>query len=78
MAESWRTRQATIRFRRSGRSTLQARFLLAGSTVAEIRAELASVPKLERTFAVELVGEDGVVHAEIEKVVHVRRRLTTQ
>ncbi len=64
---------ATIRFRRPGRSTLHARFILAASTVGEIRAELARVEKLERTFVVELKGADGTVHAVVEKVLHVRR-----
>src|SRR5690349_16766499 len=65
---------ATIRFRRPGRSTLEARFALDAGFVEAIRAELEHAPNAERTLTVELVGADGTVHATVEKVLHVRRR----
>jgi len=65
---------ATIRFRRPGRSTLEARFALDAGFVEAIRAELEHAPKAERTLTVELVGADGTVHATVEKVLHIRRR----
>lgn len=65
---------ATIRFRRPGRSALHARFVVPPEVVAEIRSELERVPKLERTFEVELTAADGVVHAVVEKTLHIARR----
>lgn len=65
---------ATIRFRRPGRSRLTATFLLSPDVVAGIRDELIRAPKLDRVFVVELVDRDGVVHAVVEKTIHVSRR----
>ena len=65
---------ATIRFRRPGRSRLTAEFQLAPELVAGIRDELTRVPKLDRVLTVELLDSAGVVHAVIEKTIHVSRR----
>jgi len=65
---------ATIRFRRPGRTRLTATFQLQPGLVAGIREELTRVPKLDRVFTVELVDRSGVVHAAIEKTIHVSRR----
>jgi hypothetical protein len=66
---------ASIRFRRPGRSRLTATLRLAPDLLAGIRDELTRVPKLDRVFVVELVDGDGVVHAVVEKTVHVSRRV---
>lgn len=65
---------AAIRFRRPGRSTLQATFRLDEAELAEIRRLLETEAKVDRTYTVELVDAQGVVHAEVEKVIHVSRR----
>ena len=65
---------ATVRFRKPGRGTLYATFLLAEQELDDIRREVASLGKVERTYTVELVDRDGTVHAEVEKVLHIRRR----
>jgi hypothetical protein len=65
---------ATIRFRRPGRTRLTATFRLEPGLVAGIREELTRVPKLDRVFTVELVDQAGIVHAAIEKTIHVSRR----
>ena len=65
---------AAIRFRRPGRTTLFATFLLTDEVVDGIRKELESVEKLDRHFTVELKDAAGEVHAIIEKTVNVRRR----
>ena len=64
---------ATIQFRRPGRSTLEARFVVDSALLDSIRAELEHAPKAERVLAVELVGADGTVHASVDKVLHFRR-----
>jgi acyl-coenzyme A thioesterase PaaI-like protein len=66
---------ASIRFRRPGRSRLTATFRLEPEVVAGIREELTRVSKLDRVFVVELVDRDGVVHAAVEKTIHVSRRV---
>ena len=65
---------AAIRFRRPGRSTLAAQFLITPETVASIRADLQTLPKVDRHFTVELRSRDGTVHAVIDKTVHISRR----
>jgi acyl-coenzyme A thioesterase PaaI-like protein len=65
---------ASIRFRRPGRSTLHARFVLSDAELDEVRAALAERPAIERTYFVELTDGDGVVCAEVEKVIHIRRK----
>ena len=64
---------ATIRFRRPGRGTLFATFLIDQALLDGIRAELESSEKLDRHFTVELKDAAGEVHAIIEKTVNVRR-----
>ena len=65
---------AAVRFRRPGRSTLEADFLISPQIVDSIRAELAQTQKVDRVFTVELRSRDGTVHAIIEKTVHISRR----
>ena len=67
-------KSAGIRFRRPGRSTLYARFVLDEAELAAIHAALEAAPAIERTYRVELVDKDGAVHAEVEKVIHIRRK----
>jgi len=65
---------ASIRFRRPGRATLFAHFLLTSEIVDGIRTELETAEKLDRYFTVELKDASGEVHAIIEKTINVRKR----
>jgi acyl-coenzyme A thioesterase PaaI-like protein len=65
---------ATIRFRRPGRTTLHARFVLTDDEIADIRRTLETTDRTDRVYVVELSDAQGVVHATVEKVVQVRRR----
>lgn len=65
---------AAIRFRRPGRSTLAAQFVVTPETVASIRHDLQQLPKVDRHFTVELRSRDGTVHAVVDKTVHISRR----
>ncbi len=62
----------SIRFRKPGRTTLYARFVVTDEVVEEIRQSLRAAPKLDRTFRIELVDAQGVVHAELDRVVNIR------
>jgi hypothetical protein len=66
---------ASIRFRRPGRTTLHARFVVDDAELDTIRAALAQAPSVERTYVVELVDAEGVVHATVEKTIHIRRKI---
>jgi hypothetical protein len=64
-------KSASIRFRKPGRSTLYAEFHLAVEEVEAIRVILETEAKTERDYVVELKDKDGVVHAVVEKKLHV-------
>ena len=65
---------ATIRFRRPGKTTLRALFRIAPEEVEAIRAELAGRKSLDRVYRVELVDNEGRVHAEVEKTLYIAKR----
>jgi acyl-coenzyme A thioesterase PaaI-like protein len=65
---------ASIRFRRPGRSTLHARCVLEPGELHAIREVLRTARSTDRTYRVDLVDDAGVVHASVDKTVHVRRR----
>ena len=65
---------ATIRFRKPGRSTLFARFLIPDEEIAEIRRRLETEPSIDRVYKVDLTDADGVVHAAVEKTIYVRKK----
>jgi len=65
---------ATIRFRRPGRGTVRARFHVPPEEVERIRRLADEQPKVEPTFNVEVVDEDGEVVAEVEKLLYVRKK----
>jgi hypothetical protein len=39
-----------------------------------IQSLLERQPKVDRIYQLQLTDRDGVVHAEVEKTVHIRRR----
>ena len=65
---------ASIRFRKPGRGLLRATFRLDDTELAEIRRLLLERPKVDRTYTLQLVDREGVVHAEVEKVIHISLR----
>jgi hypothetical protein len=69
---------ATVRFRKPGRGALTARMTLPDGEEAAIREALAGTRSVDRTYRVELVDAAGLVHAEVDKVVHVRLRYNAQ
>ncbi len=65
---------ASIRFRKPGRGTVSASFRLSDEQIGEIRQALNSQEKIERTFTAEIKDQSGIVVAEVEKLLHVRRK----
>jgi hypothetical protein len=65
---------ATIRYKKPGRGTVRAEFRLSDSQVDDIREKLKTLPKYEPVFSVEVKDEAGVVIAEVEKVLHIRKK----
>ncbi len=67
-------KSATIQFKKPGRATLYARFVISQNDVDDMRAELLRAQKLERGFHVDLTDQAGTVHASVDKTIHVRLR----
>ena len=66
---------ATIRYKKKpGRGTVRAEFRLSDSQIDDIREKLKTLPKYEPTFTVEVRDECDIVIAEVEKLLHVRRK----
>jgi hypothetical protein len=65
---------ASIRYRKPGHGTVRAQFRLSDSQIEDVREKLRTLPKYEPVFLVEVKDEAGVVIAEVEKVLHVRKK----
>jgi acyl-coenzyme A thioesterase PaaI-like protein len=64
----------SVRYRKPGRGTVRAEFRIAAEQVEEIRTSLETAPKVEQTFSVRILDAGGDVVAEVEKLVHCRRK----
>jgi hypothetical protein len=65
---------ATIRFRRPGKGRVRAEFRLSDEQLDDIRSKLTTQEKYEPTFTVEVKDKSGEVVAEVQKVLHIRRK----
>jgi len=67
-------KSASIRFKKPGRGTVSASFRLSEQQIQEIKQALKTQAKIERVFMVEVKDESGSVIAEVEKLLHIRRK----
>lgn len=65
---------ANIRFKKPGRETLFANFLITDEELSEIKKILEIQDKVDRIYNVELVNKEGVVHAAIEKTIYIAKK----
>src|ERR1700730_4082675 len=65
---------ASIRYRKPGRGTVRAEFRLTDAQIDDIREKLKTLPKYEPVFSVEVKDQQGTVIAEVEKLLHVRKK----
>jgi acyl-coenzyme A thioesterase PaaI-like protein len=66
---------ASIKFKQPGRSTLRAKFKIGKTELNYIRKTLNVQSKLDRTYQIELLDEDGTVCAVVEKIIHFKRKV---
>src|SRR5579871_1630193 len=69
---------ATIRYRKPGKGTVRAEFRLTDAQLDDIRDKLKTLPKYDAIFNVEVKDEQGIVIADVEKILHVRKKERTQ
>ncbi len=63
---------ASIRYRKPGRGTVRAEFRLSDGQIDDVREKVKTLPKYEPTFSVVVKDQDGVLIAEVERLLHVR------
>jgi acyl-coenzyme A thioesterase PaaI-like protein len=64
-------KSARIRFRKPAKTTLYGTFTITQADLDDIRAALQRTHAIDRVYPVSLVDQDGVVHAELERVVYI-------
>ena len=65
---------AHIRFRQPGKGKVRAEFRLTHAQLDDIRQQLKTLPKYGPTFLVEVKDESGGVVADVQKVLHIRKK----
>jgi acyl-coenzyme A thioesterase PaaI-like protein len=67
-------KSASIRFRKPGKGKMLASFRLTEEQIESIRQQLQTQEKVEPMFVVQVKDENGEVVAEVQKLLHVRRK----
>jgi hypothetical protein len=67
-------KSASIRFRKPGQGKVKAEFRLTDAQLDDIRQKLTTQERYEPTFLVEVKDEAGDVVAEVQKLIHIRRK----
>ena len=65
---------ANVRFRKPGKGTLFADFLLTQEEIREIKDLADNARSIDRVYNVELKDKDGVVHAQIAKTLYISKK----
>jgi acyl-coenzyme A thioesterase PaaI-like protein len=65
-----------VRFLKPARGTVTARFTLPEERIAEVRERTRAGGRHEPVFRVEIVDRQGVIVADVEKTLYVRRKKT--
>jgi acyl-coenzyme A thioesterase PaaI-like protein len=66
---------ASIRFRKPGKTTLYADFILTAEEIAEIKRLAAVEKSIDRIYNVELKDVSGLVYATIEKTLYIAKKV---
>jgi acyl-coenzyme A thioesterase PaaI-like protein len=67
-------KSASVRFKRPGKETLFAKFLITPEEVSEIKAQLEAVKSIDKIYKIELKDEKDKVHAIIEKTLYLSKK----
>jgi acyl-coenzyme A thioesterase PaaI-like protein len=65
---------ASVEFKKPGRETLHARFVIGDDELAAIRAALDTQRSIDRKYVVELIDGSETVCARVEKLIYIKRR----
>ncbi len=67
-------KSASIQYKRPGRSTLYAEFVVSPEEVAEIRDLLTREPAIDRVYRIEVKDRNGIVHSVVERTVYIANK----
>jgi hypothetical protein len=67
-------KSANIRFLKPGKTALTCSFVLTEEILSHIRTTLSSQEKMDWNITVPIKDKDGVIVAEVDKVVYIRRK----
>ncbi len=67
---------AAIRFRKPGKDTLHARFVIDEAETDTIKAALQHQSAVDRLYQIDLVDAAGAVCASVEKTLYIRHKLS--
>jgi acyl-coenzyme A thioesterase PaaI-like protein len=65
---------ASIQYKRPGRSTLYAEFIISPEEIAEVRDILSRQPEVDRVYRIELKDSNGIVHSVVERTVYIANK----
>jgi acyl-coenzyme A thioesterase PaaI-like protein len=67
-------KSTNIRFKRPGKETLFAKFLITPEEIGEIKAQLEETKSIDKIYKIELKNKEGKVHAIIEKTLYLSKK----
>ncbi|HKZ44458.1 MAG TPA: DUF4442 domain-containing protein [Anaerolineales bacterium] len=67
-------KKAVIRFIKPGRNTLRSIFLLPDQEIELIKESLQLDHSIDRTYQVDLVDQEGILCAQVEKTIYIRKK----
>jgi acyl-coenzyme A thioesterase PaaI-like protein len=65
---------ASIQFKKPGKETLHAHFVVSDEELSAIRGALETQRSVDRSYVIELKDLAGTVCATVEKIIYIRRR----
>jgi acyl-coenzyme A thioesterase PaaI-like protein len=67
-------KSANIRFKRPGKETLFAKFIITPQEIEEIKSQLETSKSIDKVYKIELKNEAGKVHCIIEKTIYISKK----
>ncbi len=66
-------KSTNIRFKRPGKTTLFAKFIITPEEIGEIKEQLEATKSIDKVYKIELKDEKGKIHAIIEKTIYISK-----
>lgn len=67
-------KSTNIRFKRPGKETLFAKFLITPEEISEIKSQLEETKSIDKIYKIELKNKAGKVHCIVEKILYISKK----